>query len=164
MSNNVREETLEFADGSLYKGQVWDAKGQSSSKPHGYGKMVNNDAFVVEAYWQHGKVNGSGRLVAPNGDIFYGDWKQHKRFGRGIQFRAADRLYLVELYDDGKLTKRMRRAEQKKDRLHWRVEAADGGSDQPPALSGHTMTRVGAHLVLFGGVTHAADGKEVCAL
>ncbi len=60
---NVRAETLEFADGSLFKGQVWDGKGQSSTKPHGYGKMVNKDGFIVEAYWQNGKVNGSGRCV-----------------------------------------------------------------------------------------------------
>ncbi len=129
------------------------------------------------------------RLIAPNGDVFYGDWRSHKRFGRGIQYRAADRLFLVELYEDGKLTKRMvplflckflplnmvwqlflvhvhqRRAEQKRDRMHWRLAAAtaEPSAESPPPLVGHTSTRVGAHIILFGGLTHLADGKEVAS-
>jgi hypothetical protein len=63
MMNARPFEKLEFADGSSYKGQVWDGKGQSSSKPHGYGAMINKDQFIVEAYWQNGKVNGAGRCV-----------------------------------------------------------------------------------------------------
>ena len=48
--SNCKNETLEFADGSVFRGQVWDANGQTSSKPHGYGRMVNKDGFIVEAY------------------------------------------------------------------------------------------------------------------
>jgi hypothetical protein len=44
--NNVKVEALEFADGSIFRGQVWDNKGQGSTKPHGYGRMVNKDQFV----------------------------------------------------------------------------------------------------------------------
>ena len=98
--NNCRVEALEFADGSIFRGQVWDGKGQSSSsKPHGYGRMINKDGFIVEAYWQHGKVNGFGRLVAPNGDIFFGEWQQHKRCGRGIQYRASDQVRNAALFE-----------------------------------------------------------------
>lgn len=51
--------------------------------------------------------------------------------GRGIQYRRSDHLYLVEFYDaDGKLTRRLRRAEQRADRCHWRLPAAE-----PPAES-----------------------------
>ena len=122
-------------------------------------------------YWSGGKVNGYGRLIAPNGDIFFGEWLQHKRCGRGIQLRASDQLFLVELYTDGKLGKRMRRADQKAERIHWRLvlpplalpDAPPVLYESPPPLHGHAMVRVGSAVFLYGGVTHSADGNEVCS-
>ena len=80
-------------------------------------------------------------------------------------------LHLVEIYADGKLTKRMRRADQKRERVHWRIVAApqpnpeaapdSSAAEQPPPLHGHAMARVGSAIFMYGGVTHTADGKEV---
>jgi hypothetical protein len=81
-------------------------------------------------------------------------------------------LHLVEIYADGKLTKRMRRADQKRERVHWRIVASpqpnpeaaaleSAAAEQPPPLHGHAMARVGSAIFMYGGVTHTADGKEV---
>ena len=67
-------------------------------------------------------MHGFAKLVDPEGNVFFGEWRNHKRFGRGIQFKMNEKLFLLEFYEaDGKLAKRLKRAEQKADRIHWKI-------------------------------------------
>jgi hypothetical protein len=47
-------------------------------------------------------------------------------------------LHLVEIYADGKLTKRMRRADQKRERVHWRIVAAPQARGQMIQMTAST--------------------------
>ncbi len=107
----------------------------------GYGHMTTKDGFEMSGYFRDGKAKGPGRFTAPNGERFCGVWnKNSKRHGRGILVKAPAedgsdggvRKQLIEIYDDGKLLKRMNATGAPASATHWLPCApAEYGSATP---------------------------------
>lgn len=71
------EETLEFSDGSVYVGTVYDGK------PSGEGRLYVRLDNYYTGYFLDGHKHGRGRQIGPNGIVYVGEWRNDKHHGKG---------------------------------------------------------------------------------
>lgn len=161
MSENVEEENITFGDDSQYRGQVLRQKGEP--QPCGFGQLMTKEGFQMRGYFIDGKAQGRGRFLAPNGDLFYGNWNEtHKRHGPGLS-RRADGTRRIEKYDNGKLLKRIKPTKPKPGKIAWDFDfnEKDFEGDVPMPRSDHTATLMfdGKMLIMFGGQAVNEQGR-----
>tara|TARA_B100000780_G_scaffold216071_1_gene155395 strand:- start:1382 stop:3061 length:1680 start_codon:yes stop_codon:yes gene_type:complete len=72
------EQTLEFSDGSVYVGTVYDGK------PSGNGQLYGRPEHYYAGYFLNGHKHGKGRQTGPNGLIYQGEWQCDKWNGHGV--------------------------------------------------------------------------------
>ena len=70
-------ETIKYANGGVYDGEIKDGK------RHGNGKMIYSNNMVYEGEWNNDNKNGRGKLTWPSGSYYDGEWKDDKKNGRG---------------------------------------------------------------------------------
>lgn len=71
------EQTLEFSDGTVYIGSVYDGK------PSGNGRLYVRPDTYYTGYFLDGCKHGHGRQVGPNGLIYDGKWQKDLWDGYG---------------------------------------------------------------------------------
>jgi len=135
----------------------------------------------MAGYFHEGKTRGPGCFTAPNGDRFYGSWNEnHKRDGSFLALRDVDNTegakQLIEVYDDGQLSKRLKPAKRTHATVQWMpVAPPEFGDESPPGEDGNTATAPcdrsahatamlgarGEYLALYGGCTCGETGNVI---
>jgi len=85
---------VDFADGTIYKGDWKD------NKKHGKGKSTFPDGEVYEGDYKDGKKHGKGTMTWADGDIYEGDYKDDKRHGKGKMTFPDGQVYEGDHQDD----------------------------------------------------------------
>ena len=80
------EQTLEFSDGSVYIGSVYNGK------PSGNGRLYVRPDTYYSGYFLDGRKHGHGRQVGPDGLIYDGEWQKDKWHGYG-QLQTNNFMY-----------------------------------------------------------------------
>ncbi len=82
----MNKESINYPDGSKYKGETWDGK------RHGQGVWQRPDGTRYAGEWKNDRPDGQGTISWPDGKKYVGQWKNGKRHGQG-----------AEIYPDGKM-------------------------------------------------------------
>eukprot|EP00466_Bigelowiella_natans_P008366 jgi/Bigna1/78717/fgenesh1_pg.56_\ len=151
--NAVVESKLVLKDDSIYSGQVCGS--ENSKYPHGFGRMRNKDGFTMTGYFLNGKNVGAGIFTTPSGDEIFGEWNEEfKRHGRHMAVFSTGKLQL-QTFDNGKFKKACAPRMPADTKTHWKTpnitKALVTESEEMTTVSGHTVCRVGGHLLMFGG-------------
>lgn len=105
---------LVTADGELIEG-TWDDAGKLRSGtviareftyeggladylPDGYGSCHYKNGITYHGFWSHGEKNGLGRLVTPQHEIAFGEWKDGELPPvEGQKFRHGEQVYGIDV-------------------------------------------------------------------
>jgi hypothetical protein len=87
--------SMNYADGSVYKGQWY------SGKRHGRGVYRFSDGSTYKGEFHQDRIQGAGQLIWPDGAKYVGEWCQGKRHGVGKEFAADGLLRHEGVWRDG---------------------------------------------------------------
>lgn len=105
---------LVTADGELIEG-VWDDAGKLTSGtviareftyngdlkdylPDGYGSCHYKNGIRYYGFWKHGEKNGLGKLITPQYDIAFGEWKDGELPPvPGQKFKHGEKVYGIDV-------------------------------------------------------------------
>lgn len=89
-----KQQTLDFSDGSVYIGTVYDGK------PSGKGRLYVRPDNYYSGCFLAGRKHGYGRQIGPNGLVYDGDWQNDRYHGRG-ELKTPDTKYVGQ-FKNGK--------------------------------------------------------------
>jgi len=74
-TDNIQNNRLKYADGSIYIGETRAELITSRIMPHGFGKEETFDGDIYEGQWKNGKFWGHGKATLKNGVTIEGEFQ-----------------------------------------------------------------------------------------
>jgi hypothetical protein len=114
---SVRQGTLKFSDGALYKGwwnkgamhghgvleffgAVYDGEFVDNIREGDNGTYYYTDGSIYRGQWRAGRQHGKGEMTTSNGDKYVGNWKEGKKSGNGEMIFSNGDKYTGEWQSD----------------------------------------------------------------
>ncbi len=125
-------DSIEYADGSKYEGEVQNGKRQ------GHGTWTRPDGIQYVGQWKNDRPDGQGTITFPDGKKYAGQWKNGKRHGEGVEIKA-DGTRVEGEWEEGEFIREKKITPAKDDDLKGFDELGLGaGPEQEPGPSFET--------------------------